>query len=66
LSDGRLEFNNAHVKDILQRRGVAMRTAMPYMPEQNGVAECENRILVETGRSMLHSKDLPLSLWAEA
>ncbi|KRX34433.1 Retrovirus-related Pol polyprotein from transposon TNT 1-94 [Trichinella murrelli] len=43
-----------------------MRTAMPYTPEQNGVAERENRILVETGRSMLHSKDLPLSLWAEA
>ncbi|KRX61766.1 Retrovirus-related Pol polyprotein from transposon TNT 1-94 [Trichinella sp. T9] len=66
MSDGELEFNNAHVKDILQRRGVAMRTAMPYTPEQNGVAERENRILVETGRSMLHSKDLPLSLWAEA
>ncbi|KRZ26987.1 Retrovirus-related Pol polyprotein from transposon TNT 1-94 [Trichinella pseudospiralis] len=66
LSDGGLEFNNAHVKEILQRRGIAMRTAMPYTSEQNGVAERENRILVETGRSMLHSKDLPLSLWVEA
>ncbi|KRY87936.1 Retrovirus-related Pol polyprotein from transposon TNT 1-94 [Trichinella pseudospiralis] len=66
LRDGELEFNNAHVKDILQRRGVAMRTAMPYTPEQNGVAERENRMLVETGRSMLHSKDLLLYLWAEA
>ncbi|KRX78876.1 Retrovirus-related Pol polyprotein from transposon TNT 1-94 [Trichinella sp. T6] len=43
-----------------------MRTAMPYTPEHNGVAERENRILVETGRSILHSKDLPFSLWAEA
>ncbi|KRZ82363.1 Retrovirus-related Pol polyprotein from transposon TNT 1-94, partial [Trichinella sp. T8] len=66
LSDGGLEFNNAHVKDVLQRRRVAMRTAMPYTPEHNGVAERENRILVETGRSMLHSKDLPFSLWAKA
>ncbi|KRY45203.1 Retrovirus-related Pol polyprotein from transposon TNT 1-94, partial [Trichinella britovi] len=66
LSNGGLEFNNAHVKDILQRRRVAMRTAMPYKPEHNGVAERENRILVETGRSILHSKDLPFSLWAEA
>ncbi|KRZ24439.1 Retrovirus-related Pol polyprotein from transposon TNT 1-94 [Trichinella pseudospiralis] len=66
LRDGELEFNNADVKDILQRRGVAMRTAMPYTPEQNGVAERENRMLVETGRSMLHSKDLLLYLWAEA
>ncbi|KRY85960.1 Retrovirus-related Pol polyprotein from transposon TNT 1-94 [Trichinella pseudospiralis] len=66
LKNGGIEFNNAHLKDILQRRGVAMRTSMPYTPEQNGVAERENRILVETGRSMLHSKNLPLSLWAEA
>ncbi|KRZ73630.1 Retrovirus-related Pol polyprotein from transposon TNT 1-94 [Trichinella papuae] len=49
----------------MQRRGVAMRTSMPCTPEQNGVAERENTILVETGRSMLHSKSLPLA-WAEA
>ncbi|KRX34591.1 Retrovirus-related Pol polyprotein from transposon TNT 1-94 [Trichinella murrelli] len=66
LRDGGLEFNNAHVKDILQRRRVAMHTAMPYTPEHNGVPERENRILVETGRSMFLSKDLPFSLWAEA
>ncbi|KRX70035.1 Retrovirus-related Pol polyprotein from transposon TNT 1-94 [Trichinella sp. T6] len=64
--DGGLEFNNDQVKDILQRRRVAMRTAMLYTPDHNGVAERVNRILVETGRSMLHSKDLPFSLWAEA
>lgn len=40
--------------------------AMPYTPEQNGAAERENRTLVESGRSMLHAKDLPLKLWAEA
>lgn len=40
--------------------------AMPYTPEQNGTAERENRTLVESERSMLHAKDLPLKLWAEA
>ncbi|KRX52624.1 Retrovirus-related Pol polyprotein from transposon TNT 1-94 [Trichinella sp. T9] len=53
LSDGGLKFNNAHVKDILQRRSVAMLTAMPYTPEHDGVAERENRILVETGKSQI-------------
>ncbi|GBN37520.1 Retrovirus-related Pol polyprotein from transposon TNT 1-94 [Araneus ventricosus] len=39
---------------------------MPYTPEQNGVIERENKILVEAARSMLHAKDLPDKLWAEA
>ncbi|GBN71094.1 Retrovirus-related Pol polyprotein from transposon TNT 1-94 [Araneus ventricosus] len=39
---------------------------MPYTPEQNGVIKRENRILVETARSMLHAKDVPEKLWAEA
>ena len=38
----------------------------PYTHEQNGIAERENRFVVETVRSMLHAKDLPIKLWAEA
>ncbi|GBP22332.1 Retrovirus-related Pol polyprotein from transposon TNT 1-94 [Eumeta japonica] len=37
-----------------------------FYPEQNGVAERENRILVEAARTMLYAKDLPISLWAES
>lgn len=33
---------------------------------QNGVSDRENRILVESARSMLHAKKLPPMLWAEA
>uniref|UniRef100_A0A5S6Q658 Integrase catalytic domain-containing protein n=1 Tax=Trichuris muris TaxID=70415 RepID=A0A5S6Q658_TRIMR len=66
VSDGGLEFNNENVRKILQQGGIAARTAMPYTPEQNGLAERENRILVETGRSMLHTKELHIFLWAEA
>lgn len=39
---------------------------MPYTPEQNGVTERENRTLVESAHSMIHSKDLLIKLWAEA
>jgi hypothetical protein len=39
---------------------------MPYIPEQNGAAEQENRTFVESARSMLHASGLPKELWAEA
>ncbi|KRX72067.1 Retrovirus-related Pol polyprotein from transposon TNT 1-94 [Trichinella sp. T6] len=70
LNDGGLEFNNAHVKNSLQRRGVAMHTAMLYTPEQNGVTERENRILVETACHVLNRTGpttvkgkSPMELW---
>ena len=39
---------------------------MPCVLEQNGSSERENRIIVESARSMIHAKDLPTKLWAEA
>ena len=38
----------------------------PYMPEQNGVAKCVNRTIVEMARSMLHERQLDYEFWAEA
>lgn len=35
-------------------------------PEQNGVAERENRILVQAARSLLCDKILPIKLWTES
>ena len=39
---------------------------IPKTPQQNGVAECLNRTLVETVRSMLSDSKLPKRFWAEA
>ena len=39
---------------------------VPKTPEQNGVAEWMNRILVEMTHSMLSESKLPLKFWAEA
>jgi hypothetical protein len=36
---------------------------MPGKPQQNGVAECRNRTLMDMVQSML---SLPVSLWMEA
>ena len=39
---------------------------MPGMPQQDGVAERCNRILMDMVRSMLSNSPLPISLWMEA
>lgn len=39
---------------------------VPHTPQQNGVAKRKNRTLVECARSMLKSKGLSNSFWAEA
>src|SRR5277367_89492 len=66
LTDGGKEFDNAEVREVLASKGINFRTTMPYTPEQNGAAERENRTLVESARSMVHAKHLPVKLWAEA
>lgn len=66
LCDGGKEFDNSSVRNILELNGINLRVIMPYTHEQSGVAERENRTLVECARSMIHTKDLPLKLWAEA
>ena len=40
--------------------------AIPYNPQQNGVAERKNQAITDAARSMLHNQSLPLYLWAEA
>jgi hypothetical protein len=38
---------------------------VPYIPQQNGVAERKNKTICEAARAMMYDQDLPLSLWAE-
>lgn len=66
LTDGGGEFNNSDVHKVVCELGLNHRNSMPYTPEQNGAAERENRTLVEAARTMLHAKELPERLWAEA
>lgn len=60
------EFTSREFKSYLETEGVRPELTIPHNPEQNGVAECMNRMLVETARSMLVNSNLPYSFWAEA
>jgi hypothetical protein len=46
--------------------GVHHQHMTPYNPQQNGVVECQNGMVVATARSMLKAKGLPRWFWGEA
>jgi hypothetical protein len=50
----------------LSKKGIRHESSVPHCPEQNGVAERANHIVVEAARSLIHAKGLPIKFWAEA
>lgn len=65
-SDNGKEYINNNFNDFLKLNGIVHECTAPYTPQQNGRAERELRTIVESARSMLYGRDLPLILWAEA
>ncbi|KAG9442590.1 hypothetical protein H6P81_018444 [Aristolochia fimbriata] len=47
-------------------KGIAHEFSTPKTPQQNGVVEHKNRTLQEMARPMIHARNLPHKLWAEA
>ena len=50
----------------MKEKGIWQESSVAYTPQQNGVVELLNRTAVESARSMLHSAEDPVYLWAEA
>lgn len=67
---GRGEYESKEFSLWMYRKGIRHETSMPKTPEQNGVAERQNRTIIESARCMLHSTGQPLEssreLWTEA
>ena len=63
-SDNGTEFCNSDMDKILKDAGIMRRLTTPYTPQQNGIAERENRTLVEAARCLLNESGVPDSLWA--
>ena len=65
-SDNGDEYTSKEFEDYLKKNGIRHERTVPKTPEQNGVAERMNRMLVETVRAMLSDSKLPKKFWAEA
>jgi hypothetical protein len=61
------EFQNKDMADLCAAaKGIVLQKAIPYSPQENGIAERLNRTLVERARALLGSFGLRKVFWAEA
>jgi len=60
------EYVNNEMKKYLELKGIEHEMTAPFTSEQNGKAERDNRTIIECARTLLHAKNLPKILWAEA
>ena len=65
-SDNGKEFNNIQIDELCDELGIKHEFSSTYTPQQNGVVERRNRMVVEMARCMLAHKNLPYKFWAEA
>jgi transposase InsO family protein len=60
------EYTSRQFEAYLVKEGIKHQLTVPYTPQQNGVSERRNRILMEMARCLLYEKKMPLKFWAEA
>lgn len=65
-SDHGREFENSKFTEFCTSEGITHEFSAAITPQQNGIVERKNRTLQEAARVMLHAKELPYNLWAEA
>nr|AAX96296.1 retrotransposon protein, putative, unclassified [Oryza sativa Japonica Group]ABA91784.1 retrotransposon protein, putative, unclassified [Oryza sativa Japonica Group] len=65
-SDNGGEFKNASFEQFYNERGLEHEFSSPHVPQQNGVVERKNRVLVEMARTILNEYKTPRKFWAEA
>jgi transposase InsO family protein len=65
-SDNDSEFRNTNVEEFLDEEGIKHEFSTPYTPQQNGIVERKNRMLIEAARTMLDEYNTPDIFWAEA
>ncbi|GKD59501.1 retrovirus-related pol polyprotein from transposon TNT 1-94, partial [Tanacetum coccineum] len=52
-TDNRTEFVNQTLREYYEKVGISHETSVARSPQQNGVVERQNRMLIETARTML-------------
>lgn len=66
LTDNGSEYANENLARWLNIRGIIHNYSTSYTPQQNGLAERNNRTVINGIRTLLHDSKLPKTLWAEA
>ncbi|GJQ89309.1 retrovirus-related pol polyprotein from transposon TNT 1-94 [Tanacetum coccineum] len=65
-TDNGTEFVNQTLREYYEKVGISYETSVAHSPQQNGVVERQNRMLIEAARTMLIYAKAPLFLWAKA
>ena len=65
-SDNGGEYISFKFKDFCSKEGIQRELIALHNPQQNGVAERKNRMIVGAARAMLHDQGLAMHLWTEA
>ena len=65
-SDNGGEYTSKEFEAFCKEAGIKREITTPYNPQQNDVAEINNRTIMEVVKTMIHDQDLPMHLWAEA
>jgi len=60
------EYVSNAFKALHDENGTTHQTTVPDTPQQNGVPERLNRVLVKMARTMMRHKDVDQDLWADA
>ena len=62
-SDNGTEFKNQVIYDFMKKFGIKPEYSHPRLPQQNGVAERSNRIILDGARTLLQASKLTISFW---
>ncbi|GJW02406.1 putative ribonuclease H-like domain-containing protein [Tanacetum coccineum] len=65
LIDNGTEFVNQTLREYYENVDISHETSVARSPQQNGVVERRNRMLIKAARTMLIYAKAPLFLWAE-
>jgi transposase InsO family protein len=60
------EFNSHNFASFCELHGIRRQLTAAYTPQQNGVAERKNQMIMNMVRSMLVKKSIPKTFWPEA
>jgi len=64
--DNACEYLSHSFNTFMKSRDILHQTSCAYTPQQNRVAECKNRHLVETTRALLIHGGVPQRFWGDA